>query len=37
MRNLAIPVIVTLWLLTGATTTAIAQPDPQPCERGSPT
>jgi hypothetical protein len=34
MRNLAIPVIVTLWLLTGATTTAIAQPDPQPCERG---
>ena len=34
MRNLAIPVIVTLWLLTGAATTAIAQPDPQPCERG---
>jgi hypothetical protein len=33
MRMLAIPVVITAWLLISATT-ATAQTDPQPCERG---
>jgi hypothetical protein len=33
MKTLAIPVIVTAWLLV-STVTAVAQTDPHPCERG---
>lgn len=33
MKILAIPVIITAWLLVSATTT-IAEPGQQPCERG---